>query len=247
MFLPSPPPGTGETICSPWPSPPHLDTRERRRIRARATLVRGFVPRLTVERNGGGGGRRRGTYLTNQREIHASTSAAQVRSNGCGRPRGWTVFHLTSPRSVLETPSTSWLRAHRPHASVLDDEQRRPASRLPPGGPAAAAGQPPSFARRLRVRVPRRPPPAPCSILLSPHGRVPRHAGPSSPWRLPTAAFSWTPAAPTQSRRPSSCLLECWLDQPPAPLQSPARDATVYDPRRACDARRRRTSASRFN
>ena len=51
MFLPSPPPGTGETICSPWPSPPHLDTRERRRFRARATLVHGFVPRLTVERN----------------------------------------------------------------------------------------------------------------------------------------------------------------------------------------------------
>ena len=195
------------------------------------------VPRLTVERNGGGGGRRRGTYLTNQREIHASTSATQVRSNGCGRPRGWTVFHSPSTRSVLETPSTSWLRAHRPHASVLDDEQRRPASRLPPGGPAAAAGQPPSFARRLRVRVPRRPPPAPCSILLPPHGHAPRHAGPSSPWRLPTAAFSWTPVAPTQSRRPSSCLLECWLDQPPAPLQSPARDATVHDPRRACDAR----------
>ena len=151
--------------------------------------------------------------------------------------QGWTVFHLPSTRSVLETPSTPWLRAHRPHASVLDDEQRRPASRRPPGGPAAAAGQPPSFARRLRVRVLRRPPPAPCSILLPPHGHAPRHAGPSSPWRLPTAAFSWTPVAPTQSRRPSSCLLECWLDQPPALLQSPARDATVHDPRRACDAR----------
>jgi hypothetical protein len=67
------------------------------------------------------------------------------------------------------------------------------------------------------------------------------------PSRLPTAAFQRTPVAPIQSRRPSSsCLLESVLaGQPPAPLQSPARDATVHELRLQRPYReRRRTPAS---
>jgi len=40
--------------------------------------------------------------MTNQLGTYGSISAAQMPSNGCRRPRGRTVFHLPSTRSVLD-------------------------------------------------------------------------------------------------------------------------------------------------
>jgi len=79
------------------------------------------------------GGGRRNDLAVGQNEGWGNTRVNLSRTFAIQRLRetqGWTVFHLPSTRTVFETPSAPWLRAHRPQAGVLDDKQRRPASEV---------------------------------------------------------------------------------------------------------------------
>ena len=89
------------------------------------------------------GGGRRNDLAVGQNEGWGNTRVNLSRTFAIQRlqeTQGGTVFHLPSTRTVFETLSTPWLRAHRPQAGVLDDKQRRPASEVSrdSGGPAAA-------------------------------------------------------------------------------------------------------------
>jgi len=112
-------------------------------------LMRSRIPRQRRDlpsRRTAGGGRRKdghGSRISRSDNSRGKTRVNLNRTCTIQRLRetqGWTVFHLPSTRTVFETPSAPWLRAHRPQAGVLDHKQRRPASEVSrdSGGPAAA-------------------------------------------------------------------------------------------------------------
>ena len=111
---------------------------------------------------------------------------------------------LTSARTV-RTPASSTTSNAVPRPDV-----RREALQLRLGDPELCTSPPREGAA----------PAGPSAALLPGMTMLaPRRL--SSPSRLPTAAFSRTPVAPTQSRRLSSCLLESVLARP-ASCSSPA-------------------------
>ncbi|KAG2572915.1 hypothetical protein PVAP13_7KG209510, partial [Panicum virgatum] len=137
-------------------------------------------------------------------EEDGSISATQVRSNDRERPRGWTVFHLPSTRArgVVTRNTVHPLAPRAPSA------RRRPRRRAAPSGVLTSAGRSCCCGwatPELCTSPPREgaAPAGPSAALLPGMTMLaPRRL--SSPSRLPTAAFSRTPVAPTQSRRLSS-------------------------------------------
>jgi hypothetical protein len=232
--------------CSPWPPPPHLDTRERREsVRAELCtdtlaeeLPSWVVPRLTVERND-----EVGTLFDKSREeirvgVDLSRTSTIQRLRG---PQGWTVFHLPSTRSVCEIPSTPLghrAPPGRPASSSMTSAVPTSAGRSSSCGRTIS-----SFALCVSMEERPRPPHVVSSCSHRRQGHVhhavvfpvrsrpaasirrldPERYVSSCPSRLPAAACPRTPVALVRPKRHPVCAPESMRPTVPWLLASDRR------------------------